>query len=109
MTQKRSILSSGVTHRKTQKRDIEETSDLSKGDGKKILRCAVCQTDFSASRSHARFCSDSCRKAHSRRKDTFRREAKKMLNAIHNVRRLYALWPDLEEFMLEQMRGAIEM
>lgn len=111
----KSVLSSDVTHRGSRKRDIVpmygdgRAHDFDKETGKPINQCVVCHRWFFTTRRHAKFCTPNCRKAHSRRKDKFKRECGKMHTAIRTVRRLYDQWPDLEEFMIEEIRGAIEM
>lgn len=111
----KSVTTAGVTFPRSAKRDIEPAyldgriPNFDKQTGSKIARCEVCHVWFFTARSHAKFCTPACRKAHSRRKDTFRREAQKMHAAIRTVRRLYDEWPDLQEFMDAQIRGVIEM
>lgn len=112
---KGSVTPAAVTFQGSQKCDIEPTyddgraNDFDKHTGKRINRCDVCHVWFFTNRSHAKTCTPTCRKAHSRRKDTFRREARKMHSAIRTVRKLYDQWPDLREFMDAQIKGVIEM
>lgn len=76
-----------------------------------VIYCQMCNKEMKlvAKRRHTKTCSDACRKALSRRKDTIRREAKKMLTAIRRIRDMHQEWPDLQEFIDRQIRGAIEM
>lgn len=74
-----------------------------------ICVCVMCDKAFGSKRAHAKTCSDACRKAYSRRKDTIRRAANKMHKSIRMMRDMHQQWPDLQTFIDRQIRGAIEM
>lgn len=61
------------------------------------VECKMCGRHFVAKRASARFCSQNCRKAYSRRAERVERHIADMRAALTNLERDLTRWPDLRE------------
>lgn len=68
------------------------------GYGSYARKCKNCGTDLDRwVRSNKETCSDSCRKAWSRRKDNVKKEWNNALRSLSHLRRMVKEYPDLAE------------
>jgi len=77
--------------------------------------CKVCGHGFNASRSDAKYCSQNCRKAQSRKSEKMKRETKKAIHAIEEIRtiagddkKLLALAARLEDEIFVTLAGVTD-